>query len=138
MAGPFAGAGLGQFGAESKYMPSAGEGGGLGTVAGLYLAQKAGLIDLNNKEQMNSIQKNGVLGHVAMNALNGAVKPPASANSPVSPVTVGGPMNQEMPQGVPLPPMSSAEGVEGADMISSGLDHELIDSSLPNFAALFA
>lgn len=135
MAGPFASAGLNQFGAESKYMPSAGEGGGLGTVAGLYLAHKAGLIDLNNKDQMNSIQKNGVLGHVAMNALNGAVKPPVSLNAPVAPVTVGGPMNQELPQGVPL---ESMPPVEPSSIETSGLDHEMIDSSLPNFAALFA
>lgn len=126
---PFAGAGLGEFGKEGQ------SGGGLGAVAAAYLAHKAGLIDLNNKDQMASIQKNGVLGHVAMKALDGAVKPPVSVNAPVVPVTVGGPMNQELPQGTPLPPMSSAES---PDIVNSGIDHELIDSSLPNFAALFA
>jgi hypothetical protein len=112
-----------------------GGGGGLGTVAAAYLAHKAGLIDLNNKEQMDSIQKNGFLGHTAMKALEGAAKPPVNVNAPVAPVTVGGPMNQEMPKGTPLPPISDAAG---GDVATSMLDHELIDSSLPNFAALFA
>jgi hypothetical protein len=112
-----------------------GGGGGLGTVAAAYLAHKAGLIDLNNKDQMSSVQKNGILGHMAMKALDGAVKPPAAVNAPVAPVTVGGPMNQELPQGVPL---ESMPPVETSNIETSGLDHEMIDSSLPNFATLFA
>lgn len=166
MAGPFSNAGLGQFGGDSKYIPSAGEGGGLGTVAAAYLAHKAGLIDLNNKEQAGSIQKNGLFGHVAMNALNGAVKPPAKTLAPVVPnsaVTVGGPMNQSMPQGVPIAPLDSGVDIGGPmnqqlpqgtplgpiepDVFTprqntgtamSDVDPELIDSSLSNFAALFA
>lgn len=115
-----------------------GGGGGLGTVAAAYLAHKAGLIDLNDKKQMDSLQKHGVLGHAAIKSLEGAAKPPSKSNAPVIPksdVTVGGPMNQELPQGVPLDPLSASEG---GDFATSMLDHELIDSSLANFAALLA
>jgi hypothetical protein len=111
--------------------------GGLGAVGALYLANKAGLIDLNNKDQMKSVKDNGVLGHLAMKAINGAAQPPANASAmPVKPsVTVGGPMNQTLPQAVPLEPMSS---VDDSSIMSSEADPELIDSSLPNFAALLA
>lgn len=121
-----------------------GQSGGLGAVGALYLAHKAGLIDLDNKDQLKSLQKNGVIGHSAMKALKGAAKPPSESNAPVMPktlsstenpeVTVGGPMNQDLPKGVPLEPMSL---YKGGDLTTSMLDHELIDSSLPNFAALF-
>ena len=135
---PFASLGLGMMGQDASIARQAAHpdgNGGLGTVAAAYLAHKAGLIDLNNKDQMQSIQKNGILGHAAIKALDGAVKPPSNINAPVVPVTVGGPMNFNVPQGTPLPPMSISDN---SDVATSDLDHEMIDSSLPNFAALFA
>jgi hypothetical protein len=116
-----------------------GGGGGLGNVAAAYLAHKAGLIDLNNKSQTDSIQKNGIFEHMAMNAVKDAIKPPPVANAPVAPVApaapveVGAPMTQELPQGVPLEPLSA---IEVPDIAAAALDTELIDSSLLNFAAL--
>lgn len=152
---------------EDKYIPGQefrswtsvpGGGGGLGTVAAAYLAHKAGLIDFNNKEQFNSIKQNGLLGHVAMNAVQGAIAPKGpSAQFQVNPSGVSNDNNADIGGGfnpagaaptqmaAPVAPPSSGDTGMDSQMSSfptpttmdtSGVDHELIDFSLPNFASL--
>ncbi|CAB4175773.1 hypothetical protein UFOVP996_10 [uncultured Caudovirales phage] len=60
---PFANTGLSQFGGDRRYgMGSADT--GLGSFAAAYLAHKTGLIDYSDKTQRQSVDKNGVLGHL--------------------------------------------------------------------------
>ena len=107
MAGPFSGAGLGQFGGESKYA-SGGDGkagGGLLALAAAYAAHKMGLVDLNDPDQQKSIQENGLLGH----AIKGAVAPSGGIQMPVAPTgAISSPIQMPSIQGVPLGPISSA------------------------------
>jgi len=149
---PFANMGLGMMGADSSYAKQGMSGAadnGLGAVGALYLANKFGLIDLKNKDQMDSIKKNGLAGHFAMDYLNGAKKPPENANMPVNPnVTVGGAMPQSALQegSVPALPFSSGNQAMDSQLSSfpnqktqiSGYDPESIDSGMANFAKLFA
>lgn len=122
-------------------------GGGLGMVGGLYLADKLGLIDLSNKEHADNVKKYGVLGGVAANKLGVGVppkqlapvsdavaKPVGQIQGAVPPaqVEVGGPMNQQLPQGQPLPPMQ----MENAEMPTQESFNDF-DSDIGNFASLF-
>lgn len=122
-------------------------GNGLGQIAGLYLADKLGFIDLNNKHDLESIKKHGLLGGMAVNKLSGAVPPKQLAPVsdavakpvdqiqgavPPAQVEVGGPMNQQLPQGQPLPPMQ----MENAEMPTQESFNDL-DSDIGNFASLF-
>ena len=66
----FANAGLSQFGGDRRYS-SGGSNDALGPFIAQYLAHKTGLIDLSDPTQKESIQKNGVLGHL----LNDAIAP---------------------------------------------------------------
>ena len=144
---PFANAGLSMFGAEGNN--------GLGTVAAAYLAHKAGLIDFSNKDQQDSMKKNGVLGHLAMSAINGAVAPKGpSSQFQVNPSGVSNADNADIgggfnPAGIApnqmsnsVSPPDSNAGVDSeinnpAEQQTSGYDPELIDHSLSSFASLF-
>ena len=77
---PFANAGTSMFGQESSS-------GGLGSVLGAYLANQAGLIDLNDPDQKNAVQKNGVLGTIANNKL---FSTPAGSVPPMPQIGAGG------------------------------------------------
>lgn len=164
MAGPFSGAGLGQFGKDLQHVPEASEGGALGAVAGLYLADKMGLIDLKNMSEKDKegLKKNGVLNTIAMDKLKApvgsapapqeiqAVPPVVGAAMPQSNVTgaalppmeasdviVGGPMNLGLPVGTPLKPMPRIKPKPRVYEETSFLDPEHIDSSIANFATLY-
>lgn len=106
MAGQFSSAGLGQFGADSKYA-SGGDGkagAGLAMLAAAYAAHKMGLVDLNDPDQQKSIKENGLLGH----AIKGAVAPSGGIQMPVAPSgAVSSPIQMPSIQGVPLGPLSS-------------------------------
>jgi len=107
MAGPFSGAGLGQFGGESKYAAGGDSkaGAGLLALAAAYAAHKMGLVDLNDPDQQKSIQENGLLGH----AIKGAVAPSGGIQMPVAPSgAISSPIQMPSIQGVPLGPISSA------------------------------
>jgi hypothetical protein len=107
MAGPFSGAGLSQFGGESKYssVGDSSSGGGLGLVAAAYIAHKLGLVDLNDPEQQKAIKENGVLGNV----IKGAIAPSGGIQMPVAPSgAISSPIQMPSIQGVPLGPLSSA------------------------------
>lgn len=106
MAGPFSGAGLSQFGADSKFASGAegSSGGGLGLVAAAYLAHKLGLVDLNDPAQQKAIKENGLLGNV----INGAVAPSRGIQMPIAPTgAISSPIQMPSIQGVPLGPISS-------------------------------
>lgn len=106
MAGPFSGAGLSQFGGESKYssVGDGSSGGGLGLVAAAYLAHKLGLVDLNDPDQQKAIKENGLLG----NAIKGAIAPSGGIQMPVAPSgAISSPIQMPSVQGVPLGPISS-------------------------------
>jgi hypothetical protein len=148
---PFANAGLSQFGAES------GDAGGLGPIALAYLAHKSGLIDLSNKDQINSIKQNGVLGHMAMGAVKSAIAPKGPGYGPlINPTGVSNDNNADIgggfnPAGIP-PTQTSyvvtppGNDVSGMDSKVNGFvepktdfamhDHELIDDGIANFASL--
>lgn len=141
MAGAFSGAGLGQFGRESQYIPQASEGGGLGAVAGLYLADKMGLVDLKNisEKDKESMRKNGVLSTLAMNKLtapSGSAPAPQSSQAVIPPV-VGGPMQKNSVVGVPLAPMEPIPQTPAQNLSLNTYDPENIDHSISNFAALY-
>jgi hypothetical protein len=106
MAGPFSSAGLGQFGADSKYA-SGGDnkaGAGLLALAAAYAAHKMGLVDLNDPDQQKSIKENGLLGH----AIKGAVAPSGGIQMPVAPSgAISSPIQMPSIQGVPLGHLSS-------------------------------
>ena len=70
---PFSNAGLSQFGGERGY--TTGKDTGLGAFAAAYLAHKTGLIDLNDPKKRESVEKNGVLGHLLNGAMNNAITP---------------------------------------------------------------
>lgn len=152
-------------------------GGGLGMVGGLYLADKLGLIDLSNKEHADNVKKYGVLGSVAANKLGVGVPPkqlapvsdaiakpvgeiqgaaPIQGAVPPASVEVGGPMNQQLPQGQPIPPMGADVNVGGPMDLSLPQGQPLpqmdrigpyprqyddsfndFDSDIGNFASLF-
>ena len=108
MAGPFSGAGLSNFGGESKYVSGGGDskaGAGLLALAAAYAAHKMGLVDLNDPDQQKSINEKGLLGHV----VQGAIAPSGGVQMPVSPFggAVSSPIQMPSIQGVPLGPLSS-------------------------------
>jgi hypothetical protein len=70
---PFSNAGLSQFGGERGY--TTGKDTGLGAFAAAYLAHKTGLIDLNDPKKRESVEKNGVLGHLLNGYMSKAVAP---------------------------------------------------------------
>ena len=130
---PFGGLGLGQMGAERQYMGRS----GLGSVAGLWLADKAGLIDLAgmDEEQKGQLQSQGVLGTILKNKLlspkpaapTGAVMPKigdtsTGANYDIAPVKP--------------PKLNATQGAPTGQQAS--YDHENIDQSLNNFANLLS
>jgi len=71
---PFANSGLSQFGSDRRYgMGSADT--GLGSFAAAYLAHKTGLIDLSDPAKRESVEKNGVIGHLLKGAMDKAAPP---------------------------------------------------------------
>jgi len=70
----FANAGLSQFGGDRRYS-SGGSNDALGSFLAAYLANKTGLIDYSDPTQRESVNKNGVLGHLLGNAMDKSVAP---------------------------------------------------------------
>lgn len=68
---PFANSGLSQFGGDRRYGMGSTDN-GLGAFAAAYLAHKTGLIDYSDKTQRESVDKNGVLGHLLKGAMDKA------------------------------------------------------------------
>jgi hypothetical protein len=150
-----------------KYMPglqfqdwnsmSTGGGGGLGSLAALFLADQMGLVDLSNKSQQADIQSHGILGGLLKNKMMGP-KPegsvPAPTSKPVGPVSLMG--NDQLQQAMsmdqapvapvaPTAPQTPMAGMPSMSNFASyspdasqygSYDPEHIESSLSNFAKL--
>lgn len=71
---PFANSGLSQFGGDRRYGFGSADT-GLGNFAAAYLAHKTGLIDLSDKTKRESVEKNGVIGHLLKGAMDKAAPP---------------------------------------------------------------
>lgn len=135
-------------------------GGGLMNLAGAYLADKAGLIDLKNPGQKKQFEQGGLRGMLT-NKIANAVLPPVQqppSLSSVSPdnIDIGGGYNMASAGAVPPPAMPNSDvvvgganpqgQVEGAalppaqkaapEKMSSADDWQDIDSHLPQFLSL--
>jgi hypothetical protein len=127
---------------------STGGGGGLGSLAALFLADKMGLVDLKDKTQQEDIQKHGLMGGLFKNKMMGQ-KPEGSAPAPTSgamaPIAPMGndqlqqAMSMETAPAAPVPPTAPQMPMAGTPDMSQYAfnDPEHIDSSLSNFAKLF-
>lgn len=146
---PFANSGLSQFGGDRRYgMGSADN--GLGSFAAAYLAHKTGLIDLSDPTKRESVEKNGVIGHLLKGAMDKAAPPKGpgygnnfnpAANTGVSNdgnADIGGGFNPAgiaptqvansvMPTGItPNPVMPPSSGNAGMDMQLSSAPQEMV------------
>ena len=110
----------------------------LGSFAAAYLAHKAGLLDLNDPSQMDSVQKNGVGSTLASKLLLGSVPPKQTA-----PVAPSGQLQQPDMTGFQPGPdiQNAAPPVQGSfnqmqtpDVMAAA--EPTIDDSLPAFAAM--
>lgn len=150
-----------------KYMPglqfqdwnsmSTGGGGGLGSLAALFLADQMGLVDLSNKSQQADIQSHGILGGLLKNKMMGqppAGSAPAPTSKPVGPVSLMG--NDQLQQAMsmdqapagpvaPTAPQAPMAGMPSINNFASyapdasqygSYDPEDIESSLSNFSKL--
>ena len=127
---PFGGLGLGQLGSERQYMGRS----GLGAVAGLWLADKAGLIDLSqmDENQKNQMQSQGVLQSILKNKMSSSAPPVGAVAPKIGDTSVGA--NYDI---APVkPPKLNAQGDMGANQKVS-YDHDVIDHSLSNYANMF-
>ena len=112
---PFANSGLSQFGGDRRYgMGSADT--GLGSFAAAYLAHKTGLIDYSDKTQRESVDKNGVLGHLLKGAMDKAVAPnlPAKTSAFEGIPAGNNPVPESSFAGIPAPnaPTSGSNGMD--------------------------
>jgi hypothetical protein len=129
-------AGLGNIGLSyGQDWQNIGSGGGLGQVGAAYLANKLGLIDLNNPGQMKDISQNGVLGGIKNQFINDQLKKLKPQGS-ISPEDydktwgVGGEV---------VPPSYQSEQVSYLPHPDMGLGSAMdLDSGIEGFAALFA
>jgi hypothetical protein len=127
---------------------SSGGGGGLGSLAALFLADKMGLVDLKDKTQQDDIQKHGLMGGLFKNKMMGQ-KPEGSAPAPTSgamaPIAPMGndqlqqAMSMDAGPAAPVAPTAPQMPMAGTPDMSQYAfnDPEHIDSSLSNFAKLF-
>jgi hypothetical protein len=124
--------------------------GGVPAVLGAYLANKAGLIDLNDENQKQALQKNGLFGTVIGNQLgmNKAVPPKLSGDWTVKPnYSLGGvpaPQFEARPSIQPVEPPNSVitspvhqSDVQGQPLAFNEDLGDLFDG-VSGFAALFA
>ena len=126
---------------------STGGGGGLGSLAALFLADKMGLVDLKDKTQQEDIQKHGLMGGLFKNKMMGQ-KPEGSAPAPTSgamaPIAPMGnnqlqqAMSMDAGPAAPVAPTAPQMPMAGTPDMSqyASNDPEHIDSSLFNFAKL--
>jgi hypothetical protein len=108
--------------------------GSLGSLAAAYLAHKAGLIDLNDKSQMESIQKNGIGYTLASKALDKAVAPPQANQAVQAPVPAPAAPPAPAQQDAVPPVQGSSNGYGPSENLAEA--EPLIDDSLPAFAAM--
>lgn len=134
---------------------SSGGGGGLGSLAALFLADQMGIVDLKDKTQQEDIQKHGLMSGLFKNKMMGQ-KPEGSAPAPGAMAPVAPMGNDQLQQAMdmnaapaaavaptaPQAPMSGMPSMENyasyapdASQYASN-DPEHIDSSLFNFAKL--
>jgi hypothetical protein len=138
---------------------SSGGGGGLGSLAALFLADKMGIVDLKDKTQQEDIQKHGLMGGLFKNKMMGQ-KPEGSAPAPTSAPGAMAPIapmgNDQLQQAMsmdagpaaPVPPTAPQMPMAGTPSMENyasyapdasqyaSNDPEHIDSSLFNFAKL--
>jgi hypothetical protein len=113
--GPFASAGLSQFGGDKSYS-SGNANSALGSFLAAYLANKTGLIDYSDPTQRESVNKNGVLGHLLDKAMDKAVPPNLlGKNSAFEGIPAGNnPVPESSFTGTPAPnaPTSGSKGMD--------------------------
>jgi len=112
---PFANTGLSQFGGDRKYGFGSADT-GLGNFAAAYLAHKTGLIDLSDPTKRESVEKNGVIGHLLKGAMDKAAPPNTlGKNSAFEGIPAGNnPIPQSSFAGIPAPnaPTSGSNGMD--------------------------
>lgn len=114
---PFATAGLGQFGADRNYV-SGNSNSALGSFLAQYLAHKTGLIDLSDPTKRDSVQKNGVAGHLLNGFMDKAVSPNIlGKNSAFEGIPAG---NNPVPAPIDSSPIADKPGVAPLPPLSSG------------------
>jgi hypothetical protein len=124
---------------------SGGGGGGLGSVAALFLADKMGLVNLNDKTQQEDMQKHGILGGLLKNKF-AVQQPPGSAPAPGAMAPIAPMGNDQLQQAMsmdtgpvapvaPTAPQAPMAGMPDMSQYAS-YDPDDIESSLSNFAKL--
>ena len=110
----------------------------LGSFAAAYLAHKAGLLNLNDPSQMESIQKNGVGSTLASKLLIGSAPP-----KQVAPVAPSGQLQQpDMTGFQPGSDIQNAAPPVQGSMNNMGVDETMadnaisIDDTLPAFVSM--
>jgi hypothetical protein len=129
-------AGLGNIGLSyGQDWQNIGSGGGLSQVGAAYLANKLGLIDLNNPGQMKDISQNGVLGGIKNQLVNNQLKKLKPQGS-ISPEDYDKTWGQG---GEVAPPGTFSQEVAAIPDPDMGLGSAMdLDSGIEGFAALFA
>jgi hypothetical protein len=123
---PFANTGLSQFGGDRRYGFGSADT-GLGSFAAAYLAHKTGLIDYSDKTQKESVDKNGVLGHLLKGVMDKSVAPnQLSKTSAFEGIPAGNiPVPESSFAGIPAP-NAPTSGSSGMDMQLSSAPQPII------------
>lgn len=129
---PFATAGLSQFGGERNISGEPNT--AMKSFLAQYLAHKTGLIDLSDPTKRDSVQKNGVAGHLLNGLLDKSMQPnllgknsafegiPAGNNPAPVPAPIDSSPIADKPGVAPLPPLSSG---------NAGMDKQLSSFTQP-------
>jgi hypothetical protein len=128
-------AGLGNIGMSTgQDWANIGTGGGMGQVGAAYLANKLGLIDLNNPGQMKDINQNGVLGGIKNQFLSDQLKKQLKPEGSISPQDYDKAWGQG---GEVIPPSAYNEQVVGLPHPDMGLGSAMdLDQGIDSFVAL--
>jgi hypothetical protein len=130
-------AGLGNIGMGlGQDWQNIGTGGGMGQVGAAYLANKLGLIDLNNPGQIKDINQNGVLGGIKNQFVSNQLKNQLKPQGSISPEDYDKAWGQG---GEVAPPGTFSQQVAAMPHPDMGLGSAMdLDSGIEGFAALFA
>lgn len=130
-------AGLGNIGMSiGQDWQNIGTGGGMGQIGAAYLANKLGLIDLNNPGQMKDINQNGVLGGIKNQFVNNQLKNQLKPQGSISPQDYDKTWGQG---GEVVPPSAYSEQVADLPHPDMGLGSAMdLDSGIASFASLLA
>lgn len=130
-------AGLGNIGMSmGQDWQNIGTGGGMGQIGAAYLANKLGLIDLNNPGQIKDINQNGVLGGIKNQFVNNQLKNLLKPEGSISPQDYDKTWGQG---GEVVPPSAYSEKVAALPHPDMGLGSAMdLDFGIKSFASLLA